>query len=191
MRHFIIVLRNIDEYRKNIYILIRCISAALMISHGLRRDSFITIHLLEEERSITFNPKTLRKVRPDEMSLYGIFKKSFVLLEKKRKNRKNIHYGVTYQASSLESTLLRYKGYFFLISNKGQLLWKILGKIDSTTNITFIIPLAETKAILSRIKSIVNTLKIARATIIPKKIDKQIVVINNELDRKIYWEKHD
>ena len=58
-------------------VLVRAINSALFISHGIRKDTHITLHLQGGEgpdRRIWFNGKILAGVRPDERSIAGQIK---------------------------------------------------------------------------------------------------------------------
>ena len=58
-------------------VLIRAVNAALFVSHGIRRDTDITLHLCGgpgPDRRIWFDGKTLSGVRPDERSIAGQIK---------------------------------------------------------------------------------------------------------------------
>ena len=58
-------------------VLVRAVNAALFVSHGIRRDTDITLHLCGgpgPDRRIWFNGDTLSGVRPDERSIAGQIK---------------------------------------------------------------------------------------------------------------------
>ncbi len=58
-------------------VLVRAVNAALFVSHGIRRDTDITLHLCGgpgPDRRIWFNGETLSGVRPDERSIAGQIK---------------------------------------------------------------------------------------------------------------------
>lgn len=58
-------------------VLVRAVNAALFVSHGIRRDTHITLHLCGgpgPDRRIWFNGETLAGVRPDERSIAGQIK---------------------------------------------------------------------------------------------------------------------
>ena len=54
-------------------VLARAVNTALFISHGIRTDSTITIHLMGREipRRVKFDGRILRGVHPDERSISG------------------------------------------------------------------------------------------------------------------------
>ena len=58
-------------------VLIRAVNAALFVSHGIRKDTDIILHLCGgpgPDRRIWFNGETLAGVRPDERSIGGQIK---------------------------------------------------------------------------------------------------------------------
>ena len=58
-------------------VLARAVNAALFISHGVREDSVIFLHLMGGEgpsRRVVFDGSKLRGVRPDERSIVGQIK---------------------------------------------------------------------------------------------------------------------
>ena len=58
-------------------VLVRAVNAALFVSHGIRRDTDIILHLCGgpgPDRRILFNGETLSGVRPDERSIAGQIK---------------------------------------------------------------------------------------------------------------------
>ncbi len=58
-------------------VLIRAVNAALFVSHGIRKDTDIVLHLCGgpgPDRRILFNGETLSGVRPDERSIGGQIK---------------------------------------------------------------------------------------------------------------------
>lgn len=58
-------------------VLVRAVNAALFVSHGIRTDSHVTLHLMGgpgPPRRVWFDGSTLRGVRPDERSIAGHIK---------------------------------------------------------------------------------------------------------------------
>ncbi|HJM23234.1 MAG TPA: hypothetical protein QF461_01955 [Candidatus Thalassarchaeum sp.] len=83
-RHFAIIghdapgtgelfLNNLAGGSGRVDVLARAVNTALFISHGIRTDSTITIHLMGGEipRRVKFDGKILRGVHPDERSISG------------------------------------------------------------------------------------------------------------------------
>lgn len=60
-------------------VLLRCLRAALLVSHGLRRDTVVYLALLGDlaaPRTLRFDGATARFIRPDERSLAVLVQKS-------------------------------------------------------------------------------------------------------------------
>lgn len=60
-------------------VLLRCLRAALLVSHGLRRDTVVYLALLgdpEAPRTLRFDGESARFIRPDERSLALLVQKS-------------------------------------------------------------------------------------------------------------------
>jgi tRNA (pseudouridine54-N1)-methyltransferase len=58
-------------------VLVRAVNAALFVSHGIRTDSHVTLHLMGgpgPPRRVLFDGSALRGVRPDERSIAGHIK---------------------------------------------------------------------------------------------------------------------
>lgn len=52
-----------------------CISASLLISHGMRMDVNLIL-FFDDNVYLRFEPKRLKYIRPDEQSTYGVVKKA-------------------------------------------------------------------------------------------------------------------
>jgi len=63
---------------ENIQSLIFQINAALLISHGIRRDSVLAVVLKSEEEAILFSGRYLRNYRPDLQSASGLILKTIL-----------------------------------------------------------------------------------------------------------------
>jgi tRNA (pseudouridine54-N1)-methyltransferase len=60
-------------------VLIRCLRAALLVSHGVRRDTIVYLSLLgdpERPRTLRFDGSAAKYLRPDERSLATVLKKA-------------------------------------------------------------------------------------------------------------------
>jgi tRNA (pseudouridine54-N1)-methyltransferase len=60
-------------------VLVRCLRAALLVSHGVRRDTIVYLVLLgdpERPRTIRFDGPAAKYMRPDERSLATVIKKA-------------------------------------------------------------------------------------------------------------------
>src|SRR5262249_19596848 len=77
-------------------VLVRCIRAALLVSHGVRKDC--NVHLvLRNERVLSIDGATAQFVRPDERALAVLVKKALATGEPKR--------GVSVAEGGIESVL--------------------------------------------------------------------------------------
>lgn len=71
-------LSDIPSTSGRLDVLIRCLRAALLISHGVRRDTIVYLCLLglaDRPRSLRFDGPAARYMRPDERSLATVIKK--------------------------------------------------------------------------------------------------------------------
>ena len=183
-RIFIVVIQNVSEFKEYYPVFSRCISAALMISHGLRKDASIFFYFLTENVVIRFFGERLRQIRPDEQSLYGIIKKIIRFVESNRL-KKRLHTGILASRGSLyEYIKVDRQTYILVEDSKG---------ID-IRRIAFINP-SKVIYITSLSKNITNifmkfaknsnfyNIKTSVQSLFP---DSLIVLVNNELDRMFY-----
>lgn len=89
MRHFVVIgqraraspdflLVDIPSTSGRLDVLIRCLRAALLVSHGVRRDTVVYLSLLgdpERPRTLRFDGPAAKYMRPDERSLATVVKK--------------------------------------------------------------------------------------------------------------------
>ena len=91
-------------------VLVRCIRAALLVSHGVRKDC--TVHLvLRNERIVHIEGATAQFIRPDERALAVLLKKILASGEAKR--------GVSVSDGGIESVLTSLTGASFWILEEG------------------------------------------------------------------------
>lgn len=90
MRRFIVIgqrarasadflLVDIPSTSGRLDVLVRCLRAALLVSHGVRRDTIVYLVLLgdpERPRTIRFDGPAAKYMRPDERSLATVIKKA-------------------------------------------------------------------------------------------------------------------
>jgi tRNA (pseudouridine54-N1)-methyltransferase len=90
MRRFVVIgrtataspdflLRDLPGTSGRLDVLLRCVRAGLLVSHGLRKDTIVYLVLLggpEAPRSLRFDGAAARYVRPDEYSLATTVKKA-------------------------------------------------------------------------------------------------------------------
>lgn len=89
-------------------VLVRAVNSALFLSHGIREDTEITLHLLsgnQSGRRIRFDGAKLRGVHPDERAIAGQIAK--VLREERVAAGvwQEIHHGISHSWGNLQTTL--------------------------------------------------------------------------------------
>ncbi|MEM1508965.1 MAG: hypothetical protein QXY49_03855 [Thermofilaceae archaeon] len=108
----------------------RCISASIMLSHGLRKDADVVF--LTNKVAIHFVTSHLKSVRPDEGSLLGILRKVFRVINE---GRGVAHSGVIISKRNLESYLLNFPVKYFCAPYGKELL-----ENPPRTPVAFIMP---------------------------------------------------
>jgi len=93
-RRFIVVAQTTEEMMASLHVLARCVSAALMISHGLRPDTDLLFHSLRDGFTVHFVTQRLRCVRPDEASILGILSKAYRAASTMGGAPRSVHHGV-------------------------------------------------------------------------------------------------
>lgn len=174
-RTYILYSKDLNEAKRLLPLVIRVITAALMISHGLRPDARLIIHFKKENFNINFNVDKMRRVSPDEHSMKGVLVKA---LRADVPMPKSVHPGIIVSRGKLEE-LLRNKRDVMFSDIKGRDI-RSLGDLRS---ITFIVPLvsfdSETRQLLLRKNAI--PIRISKRLSTP---DSLITILNNELDRR-------
>ena len=93
MRRFVVVgqraraapdflLADIPSTSGRLDVLLRCLRAALLVSHGVRRDAVVYLCLLgdpERVRTLRFDGPAAKYMRPDERSLATVVKKALAI----------------------------------------------------------------------------------------------------------------
>jgi len=116
-RRFIVVASSLEELASQTPLLARCVSAALMVSHGLRRDSDLVLAVAGGP-SIHFLAQRLRSVSPDEGSLLGVLGKALRLCREPGRLPQTAHYGVIVAPQGVEHYVLGFQ-HKFLLSTSG------------------------------------------------------------------------
>jgi len=100
-------------------VLARAVNASLFVSHGIRKDSHVMLHLMGGDgpnRRIWFNGAILSGVRPDERSIAGQIKG--VLKEAVPPRGHFVEYsaGILHSGGGMGQTLLEweYRGFYRL-----------------------------------------------------------------------------
>ncbi len=187
-RIFIVVIQNISEFKEYYPVFSRCISTALMISHGLRKDTAIFFYFLVENVIIRIFGEKLRQIRPDEQSLYGIIKKIMRFIESNQL-KKRLHTGILASRGNLyEYVKIDRQTYILIEDAKGidirQIVFinpsKIIYITSLLNNNTYIFIKFFTK--FTKNSNFYN-IKTSVQSLFP---DSLIVLVNNELDRRFY-----
>ncbi|OYT31639.1 MAG: hypothetical protein B6U94_02515 [Thermofilum sp. ex4484_79] len=181
-RIFIVVVKGVEEFRKYLPIFSRCVSSALMISHGLRRDASLIFFFLNEKIGVKILGLYLKQVRPDEQSLIGIMRKiiRFVVL---RKDKRRLHAGIFASRGELYDFLkIGSKPYTLVETRDGTDIREI--KFNGYNTIVYVVSLNTPldtvfKNFEKRIKF--QRVRVSRQALFP---DNLIVLMNNELDRR-------
>lgn len=137
-RRFVVLASSIEEMQHAIPHLARCVSAALMVSHGLRRDADLLLHSLNDGFTVHLVTEQLRGVRPDEASTLGILAKAFRAAGALGDRPKSVHSGVIACRRSLRTYFAQFPARF-LCSSQGLDLKSALSSCQATL---FIVPLS-------------------------------------------------
>ena len=89
-------------------VLVRAVNAALFVSHGIRRDSRIILHLLGgggAPRRILFDGSSIRGLRPDERSIAGQIKSVARLPIPPRGRFEQASSGISHSGGGLSQTI--------------------------------------------------------------------------------------
>jgi len=138
-RRFIVVAGDLEELASQIALLARCVSAALMISHGLRRDSDLVLAVAGGP-SIHFVTQKLRNVLPDEGSLLGVLEKALRLCREARRLPQTAHSGVVATPHGVEHYVAGFR-YKFFLSTSGADPRSALQRVSDAA--VFLLPLSE------------------------------------------------
>ena len=89
-------------------VLVRCLRAALLVSHGLRADTVVYLVLLGgplAPRTLRFDGATARFIRPDERSLATLVQKTLAAAPLASPGFTDVRAGIALAAGGLESVL--------------------------------------------------------------------------------------
>jgi len=100
-RRFVVVAASLEELASQAPIAARCVSTALMISHGLRRGTDLVLAVLNGP-SIHFITSKLRSVAPDEASLLGVLRKALRACLELGRLPRTVHSGVAVNLHTIE-----------------------------------------------------------------------------------------
>jgi tRNA (pseudouridine54-N1)-methyltransferase len=89
-------------------VIVRAVNSALFLSHGIRKDADITIHLMGkpgQPRRIWFNGSRLRGVHPDERAIAGQIGKVLIEPTPARGQWIELHPGLWHSGGDISHTL--------------------------------------------------------------------------------------
>jgi tRNA (pseudouridine54-N1)-methyltransferase len=88
-------------------VLVRCVRAALLVSHGLRRDVIVYLVLLgfESPRTVRIDGRSAKFIRPDERPLATLLKKTLALVVSEAAAFAELKPGVAVACAGLEAVL--------------------------------------------------------------------------------------
>jgi len=94
-------------------VLVRAVNAALFVSHGIREDSHVTLHLQGgpgPPRRVCFDGRSLRGVRPDERSIAGHIKAVLSSPVPPVGRFIEVSAGISHSGGDLRQTLVEWEG---------------------------------------------------------------------------------
>jgi len=96
-----------DALRDSLPLLTATVSAALLVSHGVRRDAALHMWFGGDSSCLTFLGERVKQLRPDEQSLGGVLRKARLRLERLGGPRRprSVHPGVLVSRASLADVL--------------------------------------------------------------------------------------
>jgi tRNA (pseudouridine54-N1)-methyltransferase len=123
MRRFVIVgqrasaspqfsLEDLPSSSGRLDVLLRCLRAALLVSHGLRRDTAVYLVLEGGDsapRTLRFDGATARFVRPDERSLAVLVKKTLAAFNAVQPGFVEVREGVAAMAGGIAELLAEFE----------------------------------------------------------------------------------
>ncbi len=135
-RRFIVTVSSLKEMKEYAPPLARCVTAALMVSHGLRGEADLVLHELEGGFSVHFTQR-VRGVRPDEASVMGILARAFRAAECTGEAPRSVYSGVIVCRGRLQQFLTGFPGKW-LCDTQGLELRQLAPSGDP---VAFIVPL--------------------------------------------------
>ncbi len=138
-RRFIVVAKSLEELTSKAPLLARCVSAALMVSHGLRKDADLVLAVAGGP-SIHFATQKLRSVSPDESSLLGVLGKALRLCREPGRLPQAAHPGVVVTPRGVKHYVCGFQRKF-LVSTTGTDPRSALQRVGDSA--VFLLPLSE------------------------------------------------
>jgi len=156
-------------YSDELGIVTRFVVGAMLLSHGVRRDTRAHV-IFDEEVCITFDGKSVRNVRPDEQSLAGILRAGL------KKSVGRVMGGIYANRIEIEEFLGRAKGARVYYSGP-------FGRLEDVPQDFFAVfgyPNIRIVDELNRAGFL--PLNLGRVDLLP---DQAVVILNNKVDRKV------
>ena len=102
-------------------VLVRCVRAALLVSHGLRRDVVVYLVLLggSAPRTVRIDGATAKFIRPDERPLATLLKKTLARVERDDAGFVEVKPGIAVACAGLEAVLAEVQGSVVFVLEEG------------------------------------------------------------------------
>lgn len=102
-------------------VLIRCVRAALLVSHGLRRDVVVYLVLLggAAPRTIRIDGASAKFIRPDERPLATLLKKTLARVEQEEPSFAPVKPGIAVACDGLEAVIADVRGSTVFVLEEG------------------------------------------------------------------------
>ena len=119
-RHFILAYNSIEDTLSKLSEVVSTINAALLLSHGIRRNVELSIILVREQAELRISGQYLRNYRPDYESASGLLKKALIKGEVKGINLRRLRHNRIHITPDRTVLVINYRG-IELISNLSKL----------------------------------------------------------------------
>ena len=164
-------------------VLIRCIRAALLVSHGLRRDTIVYLVLLggsRAPRTVRMDGATVRFIRPDERSLATLLKKSLQAPGTCGEDFVLVRPGISIAACGIEAVLREVEGSAHYVLEEGAA--DVRGVALDTDNATFFV--GDHLGFDAVTREALRGATAIGVGPVSLHADDAVVVVSNELDRR-------
>lgn len=102
-------------------VLVRCVRAALLVSHGVRRDAVVYLVLLggEAPRTVRIDGASAKFIRPDERPLATLLKKTVARIEREDPTFVEVKPGIAVACAGLDAVLADVRGSVVFVLEEG------------------------------------------------------------------------
>ncbi len=182
MRYITLILDDAETLVQRKGFVARCIAAAILLSHDIRKDVVFRIYIRKGSFLVSFKTARLRNIRSDEQSVGGILEKVYKKLSW-GKSLKRVHSGVVLSKKTLSEVFKRMPGTLALYESIGG---KDLRRMDflKVQHVMYVISekIVYTENEIEYFKSHdFIPITVSRSQIC---VDARIVLFNNEMDRR-------